>query len=652
MDENWEHAVVEDGGHVTADSPEEDVAVSACAREHDAVASRRDVHEPTEPSGGSAAVRAARAEYEARRRARVQAVHESRRRVDRISNLRLATAAAAAVLLVLAWIDRLPGELLGAPLLVFGGLVIAHERAHRALAHAGRAVRHYRAGLRRIDDEWVGHGWTEVDLRPAEHPYAADLDLFGRGSLFELLCTARTAAGRATLARWLLGPATLSVVQTRQRAVDDLRGRLDLREQLDLRAAGFDASLQPEALVAWGSAPPAIEAARARRYGWIAWIVPSLSAVAVAVWAAGLTGPEPLLGTVLLTWLAGRVTGRFVQRAQVAAERSARELDVLARVLACLEQERFEDPHLERLRGTLVEQERSASVAIRGLAHRLGWAEAARSQLFAPVAFLLLWSLHFSLAIERWRQRHGPAIERWLAALGELEALAALSAYAYEHPDDPFPELCEGAPVLEGEQLGHPLLPSARCVRNPVHLDDRIAARIISGSNMSGKSTYLRTVGINVVLALCGAPVRAQRLRLTALRIGATVRVQDSLQEGASRFFAEIKRLRDVVTLADQGPGVLFLLDEILHGTNSHDRRIGGHAIVQGLLDRGALGLVTTHDLALAAGNEDPRIDNVHFVDELHEGTLRFDYRLHLGIVRTSNALALMEAVGLPVPRA
>jgi DNA mismatch repair ATPase MutS len=294
----------------------------------------------------------------------------------------------------------------------------------------------------------------------------------------------------------------------------------------------------------------------------------------------------------------------------------------------------------------------SASTSIRRLARLLGWAEAARSQIFAPLAFVLLWSLHFALALERWRRRHGPAIAGWLAALGELEALCALSAYAFEHPDDPFPELVSAAdPVLEGEDLGHPLLPAATCVRNPVALGGTIRARIVSGSNMSGKSTYLRTVGVNVVLALAGAPVRARRLRLSALRIGATLRVQDSLQQGTSRFFAELQRLRQVVALADEGPGVLFLFDEILHGTNSHDRRIGGHAIVEGLLDRGALGLVTTHDLALAAGADDPRVENVHFVDELQGGALRFDHRLHPGVVRTSNALALMEAVGLPVPQ-
>jgi hypothetical protein len=589
-------------------------------------------------------------------RARAQAVQDRQRRVDLVSHLRVATAGIAALLGVAVWRDVLPGTLLAGPLVVFLALVIVHERAHRALAGAQRAVRHYRAGLRRIDDAWAGHGETGDALVPSEHPYAADLDLFGRGSLFELLCTARTEAGRRTLADWLLRPAPLPVVRRRQAAVTVLRERLDLREALELASDELDAGIDSPALVRWGSAPPVVDPGRARRWGVLAWAVPVSTAGAAAAWSWGPPWPATpwvFAVMVLVTWVVGRVTGRFVHRAQMGAERSAVQLQVLARVLACLERERFDDPTLAELRGALVAEERSASRSIRRLAHLLGWAEAARSQIFAPLAFLLLWSLHFALALERWRQRHGPAIAGWLAALGELEALLAVSAYAFEHPEDPFPELEDGSvPRLEGQGLGHPLLPARRCVRNPVTLDPRIPARIVSGSNMSGKSTYLRTVGVNVVMALAGAPVRAERLRLSALRIGATLRVQDSLQHGASRFFAEITRLRQVVALADEGPGVLFLLDEILHGTNSHDRRIGGHAIVEGLLDRGALGLVTTHDLALAAGADDPRVANVHFVDELQGGTLRFDYRLHPGVVRTSNALALMEAVGLPVPPA
>jgi DNA mismatch repair ATPase MutS len=275
-----------------------------------------------------------------------------------------------------------------------------------------------------------------------------------------------------------------------------------------------------------------------------------------------------------------------------------------------------------------------------------------RNQLFAPLAYLLMWGTQMAHAIEAWRAVAGPAIGRWLAVVGQFEALCALAAYGYENPDDPFPEIVtDGAPCCDGEQLGHPLLPASRCVRNDLHLSGGLRLLIVSGSNMSGKSTYLRTVGINVVLALAGAPVRARRLRLSPLAVGATLRIQDSLQEGRSRFYAEILRVRQIVDLTRGPLPLLFLLDEIFAGTNSHDRRLGAEAVVSGLVEAGALGLVTTHDLSLThiAEQLGSRAANVHFADHFEDGVMTFDYRLQPGVVRNSNALALMRAVGLKV---
>jgi DNA mismatch repair ATPase MutS len=238
-----------------------------------------------------------------------------------------------------------------------------------------------------------------------------------------------------------------------------------------------------------------------------------------------------------------------------------------------------------------------------------------------------------------------------LDVVGEFEALCALSSYAYENPSDPFAEIVTGETCFHGEGLGHPLIPEAVCVRNDVSLGGDLRLLMISGSNMSGKSTLLRTVGINTVLALAGAPVRAKQLRLSSLVVGATLRVQDSLQAGRSRFYAEITRVRQLIDLARGQPPLLFLLDELFQGTNSHDRRIGAQAVLAGLIELGAIGLVTTHDLALTqiADHLGSRAGNVHFQDQLQDGTMMFDYRMHSGIVSHSNALALMRAVGINV---
>ena len=249
--------------------------------------------------------------------------------------------------------------------------------------------------------------------------------------------------------------------------------------------------------------------------------------------------------------------------------------------------------------------------------------------------------------------RNGPQLRAWIDALGEIEALVSLAAYAYERPDEPFPELVDAGPLrFEAEALGHPLLPADRCVRNDVEFGDALRLIVVSGSNMSGKSTLLRAIGTNVVLALAGAPVCARRLVLSPLQVGASVQLRDSLLEGQSRFYAEIQRLRLIFELAErEPPPVLFLLDEILHGTNAQERRKGAESVVRGLLERGAAGLVTTHDLALAeiVERQGTIAINAHFSDRVEEGELRFDYRLRDGVAGQGNALALMRAVGLPV---
>jgi DNA mismatch repair ATPase MutS len=258
-----------------------------------------------------------------------------------------------------------------------------------------------------------------------------------------------------------------------------------------------------------------------------------------------------------------------------------------------------------------------------------------------------------AFAVEAWRARFGTMVEPWLRRLREIEALSSLAGYAFEHPADPFPEILPASTPaqIEAEGLKHPLMVEARCVGNDVSLGPNCRLIVVSGSNMSGKSTYLRTLGVNLALALAGAPVRARRFRMTHLRIGASIRTVDSIQEGISRFYAEIIRLGQIVKLAGQGTPLVFLLDEILGGTNSHDRRIGAGCVARNLVERGALGLITTHDLALARIAEEiqPPGANYHFEDQILNGKMSFDYRLRRGVVQKSNALELMRSVGLDV---
>jgi DNA mismatch repair ATPase MutS len=268
--------------------------------------------------------------------------------------------------------------------------------------------------------------------------------------------------------------------------------------------------------------------------------------------------------------------------------------------------------------------------------------------LFLPILF---WSTQIAFAAESWRSKYGNVLKDWMAVVGEFEALSALACYAFEHPENPFPTILEGGAGLDAKELRHPLIPQHEWVANSMSLGGELQLLIVSGSNMSGKSTLLRTIGINMVLALAGAPVCCKEFKCSPMQIGATLRVQDSLQKGISQFYAEIRRLKTIMNLAEEGVPVLFLFDEILHGTNSHDRAIGAEAVVRALVEYKAIGLVTTHDLALArvADALEPRAMNVHFEDHLENGEMIFDYRLHEGIIQKSNALELMRSIGLKV---
>lgn len=566
-----------------------------------------------------------------------------------ISRARMATFVAA---VALAWavLDArwLSPAWLALPVLVFGALVVVHESVVRARQRAERAAAFYERGLARLHHSWAGTGAAGESFVDAAHPYAGDLDLFGRGSLFELLCTARTRAGEGALAEWLRNPAAPDVVRARQAAVAELRPLLDLREDLAVLGTDVRVGVEPAALTAWGTEPPMLPIAWARPAVRLAVAAVALSLLA---WSQNWTGPLPLALALGAEGLLGLALRHRVLHVMHAVERPTRDLALLSELLARLEAERFTAPRLVALRQTLDVAGEAPSRQIARLRRRVDLLDARRNQLFAPVAALLSWGTQCALAIESWRQRSGPAIGAWLTAVGELEALGALAGYSAEHPDDPFPEILEDGCCFHAEGAGHPLLPGATNIRNDVRLDESMQLLLVSGSNMSGKSTLLRTVGTNTVLALAGGPVRARRLTVSPLRVAASMRVVDSLQAGASHFYAEITRLRQIVGLTTGAVPVLFLLDEILHGTNSHDRRIGAEAVVRELVARGAIGLVTTHDLALARIAETlaPRAANVHFQDHLEDGKMVFDYRMQPGVVTKSNALALMRAVGLEV---
>jgi hypothetical protein len=590
-----------------------------------------------------------RQEYVARLEARRAVATRQARLHQHIANARLVIFLAAGAVAWLAFWSRLISAWwLAPPAAVFILLLVLHARVARLRSRAERAAAYYEKGIARLNEKWAGTGETGARYLDGSHPCAEDLDLFGSGSIYERLCTARTRIGQDTLAAWLKSPAPMETVRDRQAAVLDLRPLLDLREDLALLGSDVPTGVSLAALASWGAAAPV--------HGgqWPRWLAAGLSALTVLAtvgWLAWDSGAVPVAVALFLEGVFALAFWARVQRVIGPVEKMAHDLAIFGGLLARIEREPFTAPHLLHLRAALETAGKPPSARIAQLFRLVDLLNSKKNQFFAPFALVLMWDTQLSFAVEGWRKASGKAIQRWLDAVAEFEALCALAGYSYENPADPFPELVEEGPRFEANELGHPLIPVSECVRNDVHLTPAMRLLVVSGSNMSGKSTLLRTVGVNAVLALAGAPVRANCLRLSPIVVGATLRVQDSLQAHRSRFFAEITRIRQLVDLARGPVPLLFLLDELFGGTNSHDRRLGAEAVVRSLVNYGAIGLITTHDLALTHIVEllAPRAVNVHFEDHLENGNITFDYRMRPDVVQKSNALALMRAVGLEV---
>jgi hypothetical protein len=553
-------------------------------------------------------------------------------------------------ILVLCWITGKYGYpsayWILAPIALFIALIGIHRKVMRTMARAKRATTFYNRGIARIEDRWHGTGETGDEFKDPLHMYAEDLDILGPNSLFQLLSTARTNMGSRCLSQWLLTHAELPEIQDRQLAVAELKTKLDFRQDIASIGKSDRIAANPERLTQWAQEESGLKDGT--------WWAASLAAFSVATLVYGFLGYwTPFILSLIIN---GSVFFHFHNRLEKIFARVSethRNLDSLAELLHRFEEETFTSPRLQQLHALLTTHGLQPSTCIKRL-DTLADLDDSRHNWFVRIFDVpLLYSFQVAFALERWRRNYGRGIATWLRVVGEIEALASIAAYAYEHPHDPFPEFASPNTnlTLAGESLGHPLLSAEKCVRNSISLGGKNQVLVVSGSNMSGKSTYLRVIGINAVLAMMGAPVRAASLKLSRVAIGASMRVSDSLQKGISHFYAEIQRLRQVVDLSASQP-TLFLLDEVLHGTNSHDRRVGTEGVLRTLTRNGAIGMVTTHDLALTSLQEvfPDQVNNVHFQERFEDDRLSFDYCLRAGVVTTSNGLELMKSIGLDVP--
>jgi len=586
------------------------------------------------------------------------------RRAELLSWLRVLVFLGGVVLLGLGLAATGPGVAVfsvGLVLLValFTGLARAQRAAERRAAWHRALAAVCEEGTARAERRWDRLPVTPAAAPDPGHPYAGDLGVVGRASLLQLVGPVGPSTGAPTLLRWLLAPAPADVVRARQAAVAELAPLTGFREELAARArlAGRGRAGDVERFLQWAEAEPWLAGRPALRAA--RWALPAFWAALGGLVAQGLVPAGAFALALLAGVLVSASAGRRVLRLLGTAAPGSASFRLYAEQLTLAVRPPLRAPELARLQGVFMGGGSPAALHLRRLRRALDAAELRYSPLLhAVVNVLTAWDLHVLATLERWQRRAGRQARAWFVALGELEAIAALATLQHDHPDWTLPELDERADRVEGEALGHPLLAPAACVRNDVVVGPPGTFLFVTGSNMAGKSTLLRAIGANTVLAQAGGPVCARRLRLPPVALLTSMRVSDSLEEGLSFFMAELMRLKSVVEAARQarpvgGCRALYLLDEILQGTNSAERQVAARRILEHLLAEDAIGAVSTHDLGLAETPAlQPAARPVHFRETLAGGgdgapVMTFDYVLRPGPATSANALALVRMMGL-----
>ncbi len=576
-------------------------------------------------------------------------------RFDRLGWVRLISFILLLALIILAWRETpwwtgLIGTLVG--IFAFSRLVRWHGRIQQEAHHQGNL-----ADVNKVEEKACRHQTDQlvdgVAFRNTQHPYTLDLDIFGPYSLFQYINRANTSIGQACLADWLAQPATTEAIQERQAAAQELAGKLDWQHHF----RAFGAQLEEEEgqinrLRHWLDQPPIVMGNTSRRLAL--WLAPALFIVAWIVWLYFAPWFMAILFLIPAgLWLRG--AQEEVGRLHAQTGRASKTLEKYAQLIAHTEQEDFQSPYLQRLKLAFIHDDHTASNAIRSLAYRVSQLDVRYNAFVLLLEFSVVWDLQQAYRMDRWQAAHRDQLPHWFTALAELEALISLGNLTHNQPDWHMPTITEEK-ALKAVALGHPLIPKDTRVTNEVAMPTEGHMHLITGSNMAGKSTWLRTLGINITLALAGGPVCARELSLPQLQVYTSMRTQDALHESTSSFYAELKRLKFIIEAVEDptktaGRPVFFLLDEILKGTNSRDRHTGAKALIRQLIRSRGAGLIATHDLELGVleAEADGRIENWAIEVDIQDGQLHFDYKLKHGVSQSFNATLLMQQMGIKI---
>ena len=499
----------------------------------------------------------------------------------------------------------------------------------------------------------LDHDFTRLPggqhLQPLVHPYAGDLDIFGRASLYQYCNRTVSEQGNRLFAGWLTEPGPLPTILQKQEAAGEIAAKPEWRQQLQ----------------SFGIAEPVTLATEQKINNWLseknkfihvtAWkilrlLLPAISLTVLCFFIAGSIGTGPFLSAFTLLLIIASGISKLVLPAHIKLSKIAPELQTLSSSIAWIEQTRFSSPYLLQLKKIFDQPHSNASQQIKELSrilerldYRLNFV------VFIPLNTFLFWDLQQVFALEKWKENNRQVISDWYKGLAEMEAISSLGNLTFNHPDWTFPVFSNEEAVFESKELGHPLIPPAKRINNSFSTQGVNKINLVTGSNMAGKSTFLRSIGINIVLAMAGAPVCAGYLRLSPMKVMSSMRISDNLEESTSTFYAELKKLKEIIEAVNNNEKIFLLLDEILRGTNSADRHTGSTALIKQLIHKNAAGLLATHDLELAKMSEQypGNIENYHFDVQVANDELYFDYKLKRGICSSMNASILMKKIGI-----
>lgn len=554
---------------------------------------------------------------------------------------------------LLIWLFSSYGILVSAIIFLLG-LVVFLFAVRKDLANKDAISHHER--LITINEQellYLQHKYTHQkdgsEFYKDEHPYAGDLDIFGRASLYQYINRTHSQQGNQLLADWLLAPASPDVIQARQKAAQELMQQTNWRQELQAHGSSSTITIATEKkMEEW--LKEGNQFIDKKTWQILAYMLPVIATGTLICFLFDVITYQLFLQSLLVFTIIAFAITRMIIPLYRKLNKITGQMEVLSNSIACIEQADFKDPLLVQLKHQFHSGSNKASqqiLQLKNIFNRFDYR--LNPVVFIPLNIFLLWDLQQVLQLEKWKQKNNQQINHWFAALAELEAINSIATLGFNHPHWSFPQIKTDEPTFVAEQLGHPLIDDQKNVLNDFSTIGKEQINLITGSNMAGKSTFLRSVGINMVLAAMGAPVCAKQLTVTPLKVMSSMRIKDNLEESTSTFYAELKKLKQIIDAVNNNDAVFILLDEILRGTNSNDRHTGSKAFIKQLLHHKASGILATHDLELAnLAHEFPAgIHNYHFDVQVNVDELYFDYKLKRGICQSMNASILMKKIGI-----